>query len=67
MLNNKTRRNKAIFLSLCITAMGFLLMQHINAQTKKISTKVTDVWVVTKTHFDFFFPRQIGLAKIILL
>lgn len=41
-----------------LIVMCSLMKTHINAQAKNISTKVTDVWIVTKTHFDLGFTDQ---------
>ena len=38
-----------------ISATGLLVESAVNAQTQKVSNKVTDAWIVVKSHFDLGF------------
>ncbi len=40
---------------LLIVAISMLLLNHANAQNNAVSNKVTDVWIVVKSHFDLGF------------
>lgn len=38
-----------------VTVVSMLLMCDVNAQDNSVSDKVTDVWIVMKSHFDLGF------------
>jgi len=45
----------SVRIKLLVLAVSILLMNNVTAQDKTVSGKVTDVWIVVKSHFDLGF------------